>query len=45
MNSSDYEILGDYFEECVAETTMFDFNRMLYVVKEQIHISLGRELN
>lgn len=45
VNSSDYEILGDYFEECVAETTMFDFNRMLYVVKEQIHISLGRELN
>ena len=43
VNSNGYDVHGEYFEECVAETTMFDFNRMLYVVKEQIHISLGSE--
>ncbi len=40
VNASDYAVCGDYFEECVAETTMFDFNRMLYVVKEQVPIVL-----
>ena len=40
VETNDYVIRGDYFEECVAETTMFDFNRMLYVVKEQVPIVL-----
>lgn len=40
VETSEYALCGDYFEECVAETTMFDFNRMLYVVKEQVPISL-----
>jgi hypothetical protein len=40
VDTSDYAICGSYFEECVAETTMFDFNRMLYVVKEQVPIAL-----
>jgi hypothetical protein len=40
VDTSDYTICGSYFEECVAETTMFDFNRMLYVVKEQVPIAL-----
>lgn len=40
VNANEYAISGNYFEECVAETTMFDFNRMLYVVKEQVPIEL-----
>lgn len=40
VETSEYTVCGEYFEECVAETTMFDFNRMLYVVKEQVPIAL-----
>ena len=40
VETSEYAVRGAYFEECVAETTMFDFNRMLYVVKEQVPILL-----
>ena len=40
VHSNDYAVRGSFFEEVVAETTMFDFNRMLYVVKEQVPIDL-----
>ena len=33
-----YETRGEYIQHIVAETTMFDFNRLLYIVKEQIPI-------
>ena len=45
LTSWGYAICGNYFEECVAETTMFDFNRMLYVVKEQVPIALDPQLD
>ena len=45
VKTSEYAIRGSYFEECVAETTMFDFNRMLYVVKEQVPIDLDPQSN
>lgn len=40
VKTSEYTIRGSFYEECVAETTMFDFNRMLYVVKEEVPILL-----
>ncbi|MBQ9068951.1 MAG: MerR family transcriptional regulator [Eggerthellaceae bacterium] len=41
VNAHGYQTCGDYIQNCVAETTMFDFNlRMLYVVKEQVPIKL-----
>lgn len=45
VKTNEYTVVGGYFEECVAETTMFDFNRMLYVVKEQIAIELDPQAN
>ena len=45
VNRHNYEVCGDYLQNCIAETTMFDFNRrMLYVVKEQVPIKLDRPM-
>ena len=38
VERNNYEICGDYIQHIVAETTMFDFNRLLYIVKEQVPI-------
>ncbi len=41
VNAHGYQTCGDYIQNCVAETTMFDFTRrMLYVVKEQVPIKM-----
>lgn len=45
VDTNEYVVCGDYMEDCIAETTMFDFNRMLYVVKELVAIELDPQSN